>query len=77
MIVRQGLTPVVVGLSLGLTGGFVASRLMAGILYGIGPNDPVTFIGVPAVLATVAVLASLVPAIRATRVDPLEVIRAD
>ena len=77
MIVRQGLTPVVVGLSLGLTGGFVASRLMAGILYGIGPNDPVTFIGVPAVLATVAVLASLVPAIRATRVDPLDVIRAD
>jgi len=77
MVVREGLAPVVAGLSLGLAGGFVASRMMAGILYGIGPYDPMTFIGVPAVLATVAVLASLVPAIRATRVDPLEVIRAD
>jgi len=53
------------------------TKIMAGVLYGIGPNDPVTFIRVPAVLATVAVLASLVPAIRATRVDPLEVMRAD
>ena len=51
--------------------------MVAGIVFGISATDPVTFIGVPVVLATVAVLASLVPAIRATRVDPLEVIRAD
>ena len=77
MVVRQGLAPVVFGLTLGLAAGFVVSRLMAGVLYGVGPNDPVTFLGIPALLATVGFLATLAPAIRATRIDPLEAIRAD
>ena len=50
-----------------LTAGFGVSQMIAGMLYGIGPRDPVTFIGVPALLAAVGVFASLMPAIRATR----------
>ncbi len=77
MVLRQGVAPVIFGLALGLAAGFAASQTMAGMLFGVGPRDPVTFFGVPALLATVGLVASLVPAMRATRVDPLEAMRAE
>jgi len=77
MVLRQGLTPVIFGLVLGLAGGFAVSQLMAGMLFGVGPRDPATFFGIPALLAVVGIVASVVPAIRATRIDPLEAIRAE
>jgi predicted permease len=68
---RLAIIGVVVGLvcALGLT------RLMANLLYGVGPNDPLTFIAVPALLISVALLASYLPARRATRIDPTVALR--
>jgi len=75
LIVRQGMTPAIVGLVLGLGGAFWATRLMERLLYGVTPSDPVTFVSVTAFLGFVAFLASYVPARRATRVAPTEALR--
>ena len=77
LVVRQGLTPVVAGLAIGVAGGLGLSRLMAGILYGVTPTDPVTYAAVIGVLAAVACLACAIPARRAARIDPLLAIRSD
>ncbi|MFZ0758529.1 MAG: hypothetical protein WAM69_01155, partial [Candidatus Sulfotelmatobacter sp.] len=50
---------------------FLLARLIASLLYGVGPDDPLTFVCVPIALITVAMLASYVPACRAARVDPM------
>ncbi|HEY4129031.1 MAG TPA: ABC transporter permease [Gemmatimonadaceae bacterium] len=76
-VVRQGLRVTAIGASIGLVAAFALTRLMRGILYGVSPTDTVTFAGVTALLFAVAVLASLIPARRATRVDPLTALRAD
>jgi putative ABC transport system permease protein len=75
LIVRQGMTPAIVGLVLGLGGAFWATRLMERLLYGVTPTDPVTFVSVTAFLGIVAFLASYVPARRATLVAPTEALR--
>jgi predicted permease len=77
LVVRQGLTPVAIGLALGLASGFGVSRLMRGLLYGVTPTDPLTYASVIALLLAVAAVACVVPARRAARVDPLLAIRAD
>jgi ABC-type antimicrobial peptide transport system permease subunit len=71
------LTPALVGVVLGLIGAFGATRLAASMLYGITPRDPLTFIGVVALLVLVALGASWLPARRATRVDPMIALRAE
>ncbi len=71
MVLRQGLALAVAGAALGLSGALILSRLMAGLLYGVTPHDPLTFIGVTLVLSAVALLACYIPARRAMRVDPL------
>ncbi|HRI81312.1 MAG TPA: ABC transporter permease [Opitutaceae bacterium] len=65
------------GLILGLMIAFAGSRLLASMLYEVSPNDPGTFIIISMVLAIVGTLASLIPARRATRVDPMEALRAE
>jgi len=74
LVLRQGLTLVGIGVVLGLSGAFAASRLVSSILYG-SSSDPVSFIGASAALVAVAVIASLLPARRASRLDPIIALR--
>ena len=75
MVLRQGLILAGAGIAIGLVASVAATRVLAGMVYGVGTRDPVTFLGVAALLLLVAALASLVPAHRATRLDPLEALR--
>ena len=77
LVVQQGMKMTLIGLSLGLVGAFLMSRVLIGMLYGVSPTDPLTFTGVSIVLLTVALLACLIPAQRATRVDPIVALRAE
>jgi predicted permease len=77
LVLRQGLTPVVVGLGAGLAGALVLTRAMRGLLYEVTPFDPWTFAAVSLLLATVAALACYVPARRAAAVDPLIALRSE
>jgi putative ABC transport system permease protein len=75
MILRQGLELAIAGAALGLVGALIVSHLMTGLLYGVSPTDPLTFIGVTLVLTAAALTASYIPAMRAMRVDPLVALR--
>ena len=75
MILRQGLELAIAGAAVGLVGALIVSHLMAGLLYGVTPTDPLTFAGVTLVLTTVALAACYIPAIRAMRIDPLVALR--
>ncbi len=77
MVVSDGLRPVVLGLAAGLAVSLVVGRVLEALLFGITPRDPWTFAAVPVVLLLAALLAALVPARRATRVDPVEALRAE
>lgn len=77
MVVRDGLRLVVAGVLLGVTGALSLGGLLRGVLYGVRPSDPLTLASVCALLAVAALLASLIPAARATRIDPQAALRAD
>jgi putative ABC transport system permease protein len=77
MVMRQGLRPVAVGLVVGLVGAAAAGRVIASLLYGVAPADPVTLLAVVAGLGGAAVVATYLPARRAMRVDPMTALRAD
>jgi putative ABC transport system permease protein len=77
LAMRQGLTPAFVGLVVGVIGALGATQLVQTMLYGIAPRDPLTFVGVVALLVVVALGASWLPARRATRVDPIAALRAE
>jgi predicted permease len=76
-IVLQGLRVVVAGAAAGVVAAFALTRLMSGLLYGLTASDPLTFVAVTLTLCCVAALASYLPARRATRIDPLQALRAD
>jgi len=75
MILRQGLGLAIAGVAVGLIGAEIVSHLMAGLLYGVRPADPLTFAGVSVALIGVAVLACYIPARRAIRIDPMVALR--
>jgi putative ABC transport system permease protein len=75
--VRPGLTLAAAGAGAGLVLAFIATRLMAAMLFGVGATDPVTFIAVPVVLLLVAGIACLVPGRRATKVPPVLALRGE
>jgi len=77
MVLSQGARLLAIGIAVGLLAAFGVSRLLATLVFGISATDPLTFIGVPLVLAAVALVANLVPALRATRLDPADTLRAD
>src|SRR5262249_38135285 len=76
-VVGEGLAMASTGAVAGVVTALALTRLMRGILYGVSPDDVWTFAAVTALLVAVALAASLVPALRATRVDPLVALRAD
>src|SRR5262249_51772061 len=74
-VLRQGLRLTALGMAIGTALALVVTRLMSALLFGIGATDAVTFAGAAALLAVMAAAASLVPALRASRVDPLAALR--
>ena len=77
LVVRHGLLPVSLGVVIGLAGAVVATRWMQSLLYNVRPLDPSTLIAVPAVILAAAFVASLIPALRASRIDPAKVLKSD
>lgn len=75
LVVGQGMTLALIGVAVGLLGAFAVTRVMSGLLFGVSATDPVTFIGVALLLATIALLACLIPALKATKVDPMIALR--
>jgi predicted permease len=77
MVVRQGMELSAVGIVAGLVGALAVTRVMASLLFGVSAMDAATFAMVPAILATVALAATAIPALRATRVDPVVALREE
>jgi hypothetical protein len=77
LVMRQGGKLIVAGATLGVIGSLLLTRLLASLLYGVSPTDPATFTGVALLLVGVALLAALVPARRATKVDPMVTLRSE
>ena len=77
MIVRQGLALAAAGLAVGLLLAALSTRLLSSFLNGVSPFDLATFVGVPLLLGAIAVLSTCLPALRATRIDPLTALRSE
>jgi ABC-type antimicrobial peptide transport system permease subunit len=75
LLLRQGMTPVALGVALGLIGASALTRWMSGLLFGVSPTDPLTFASVTLLLVIVAALACYLPARRATKADLLASLR--
>jgi putative ABC transport system permease protein len=77
MVLRESLLVVAVGMAVGVAAALLGTRALSGLLFGVGPMDPATWLSVTSLLFAVAFLASYVPARRATRVDPMITLRAE
>jgi ABC-type antimicrobial peptide transport system permease subunit len=77
MVLADGGVMLGLGIGCGLVGSIVAARLLQGLLFGVPPRDPVTFLAVAVVMALVGLGACALPALRAARVDPLVAMRAE
>jgi putative ABC transport system permease protein len=77
MVVRRGMELAIAGIVAGLIGAVALTRVMASLLFGVSATDLVTFSAVPIILAAIALVATYVPARRATRVDPMVALREE
>ena len=77
MVLVDGLRLALVGIALGTVGALATSRLLSGLLFGVGANDPSTFVAIALLLVAVALLACWLPARRAAAVDPVAALRAE
>ncbi|HWF45515.1 MAG TPA: FtsX-like permease family protein, partial [Bryobacteraceae bacterium] len=77
MVVRQAMTQAAVGTAAGIAGAVLLSKLMAKMLYGVQPTDPLTFAGVTIILGLAALLATGVPARKAARIEPMRALRSE
>jgi ABC-type antimicrobial peptide transport system permease subunit len=77
MVLKEGLTSVGIGLAIGIAGALALTRLVSGLLFNVGPNDPLCFAGSALVLVLAAVAGCLLPARRATAVSPLTALRSE
>jgi putative ABC transport system permease protein len=77
IVVLESFRPTIAGIAIGLAGSLALSTLLTKLIYGVRPTDPLTFGAVAVILAVVAMVASILPAWRATRVDALQVLREE
>jgi putative ABC transport system permease protein len=77
LVLRRALTLTAIGIAFGLAGAMALTRVMSGLLYEVQPHDAVTFVGASVGLAVLVLLASLIPAWRATQVDPIAALRME
>jgi len=75
LIVGQGLSLALIGVGVGLAGAFGLTRLLSSLLFGVSPTDLSTFVVIALLLTGVAAMACFIPALRATRVDPMRALR--
>jgi putative ABC transport system permease protein len=73
--VGEGMKPALLGLAIGVTGALLVGRVLASLVFGVSTRDPVTILAVSLLLAAVALLATVLPAYRATQVDPINTLR--
>ena len=76
MVLREGGVLLAAGLVLGIAGAFLSTRVIQGLLFGVAPHDPVTFVGVAAMMTAIGIVACWIPAHRAARIDPAITMRA-
>jgi len=77
MIVLEGMRPTLIGVVIGLAGALALGRVLSNLIYGVRTSDPITFVAVSMLLGMVALFASLIPALRASRVEPMKSLREE
>jgi predicted permease len=77
LVIGEGMFPVLIGIAVGTIAAFASARVLETLVFGVSASDPLTLAAVAATLALVALMASMVPAYRALRLDPVKVLRAD
>ena len=77
LVLREGLGVAGVGVTVGLLGAFLLSRVMQSLVFGVSATDPITFLGIAVLLASVAAAACVIPALRAAGVDPAVALRSE
>jgi ABC-type antimicrobial peptide transport system permease subunit len=77
LVLRQGMKPACIGIGAGLLAALVTTRYLQALLYGVAPLDLPTFVTIPLVLLVVAAGSVLIPAVRASRVEPVNALRAE